>query len=619
MSDRMIHAIFLWLGIGVLVPWNAFISSVQYFQARICPTGFDNFESWVGLLFNLSSVTSLVVLIVVLPMMCFQQEQQWRPQREELQELESSQQQQPPPPSQQQQRQPKSHSFWLVTLPLCSFLVVFLMTAGLVLISDPYLSPSTFLALTLVSILVCGCAVSLAQTGIVAAASPFPATIGIHPFVSGQAVGGVLVSAANLLSAAAEDPSVYWKEHCVNNNDNNNSNHHTSINDSTTSIVRLQQQDGWDNSTMTMTTSELFVSEFEAPSASSSFPLMDDSNTCLPYDSQDWDVFVYFLVGSIVLLGCVIGFGVLDRTGPHPSPSQRQYADQYESVVEVEDEAEIATAGTDNDDTPNSGEEGTAECFRDEPPLVRTNSGNSGLEMSSTNGLAHESYHGIDSNARATPEGFDGLLRQNSSDSVSSRTILRAVKGPAFCIFFTFFVTLSLFPSWTSHLRSIHQCDGGSDPFTSPSSILRRLQNDLFTPFTFLLFNAGDLGGRLVAGKLPVTRIQQHHFSAALVLAACARCLFFPLLLLCVGGGDTGVNNARFQIQSDFYSLVVQALLALSNGLLVSLAFMHAPTLIPSTPDNQEKSSEMLSFALSFGLLSGSLFSFPVTKLAINL
>ena len=604
MNDRMIHAIFLLLGIGVLVPWNAFISSVQYFQARICRTGLDNFESWVGLLFNLSSVTSLVVLIMVLPMMCLQQQQRRPQQSQELLNLEPSQ------PQQQQQQPPKSHSFWLVTLPLCSFLVVFLITAVLVLVSDQYLSPSTFLVLTLLSILICGCAVSLAQTGIVAAASPFPAAMGIHPFVSGQAVGGVLVSAANLLSAVAEDPHVYWKEHCINNNNNNK----TSINGSA-SIVRLQQQEGWDNVTMSTATS---ASEFEISSSSSGISWMGDYTTCPSYDSQDWDVFVYFLVGSIVLLGCVIGFRVLDRTSPHPSPSQRQYANQYESVVEVEDDTEIATAGADNNDTPNE-EEGTGECFRDEPPLQRTNSGNSGLEMSSANGLAHESYHGSDSNTRATPEGLDGLLRQNSSNGVSTRTILRAVKSPAFCIFFTFFVTLSLFPSWTSHLRSTHQCDGSSDQSTAPSSIRKRLQNDLFTPFTFLLFNAGDLGGRLLAGKLPVTRIHQHYFSAKLVMAACARCLFFPLLLLCVGGGDRDVDDARFQIQSDVYSLTVQTLLAVSNGLLVSLAFMHAPTLIPSTPDSQEKSSEMLSFALSFGLLSGSLFSFPVTKLAMEL
>ena len=257
-----------------------------------------------------------------------------------------------------------------------------------------------------------------------------------------------------------------------------------------------------------------------------------------------------------------------------------------------------------------------------------SSSGDSGLELSSTNGLTHDSYHGQD----RTAENSDGLLMHSGSnssrssssrleDEVSSLSILRAVKGPAFCIFFTFFVTLSLFPSWTSHLRSIHQCDGspGGDQESAPSSISKRLQNDLFTPFTFLLFNTGDLGGRLLAGQLPASRIPKQRYSLMLVVAACTRCIFFPLLVSCVSGENSSGNHARLQIESDVYSLTVQALLALSNGLLISLAFMHAPTMVPPTPASQEKSSEILSFSLSLGLLTGSLFSFPVTKLAMEL
>ena len=452
-------------------------------------------------------------------------------------------------------------------------------------------------------------------------------------------MGGVLVSAANFLSAAAEDPQLYWQEHC-----RRDSGHNATYND-TTMISRIQydwidaSSTSGNNATTTPTLSEL-LSASEVSVSSSTDP------TCLPYTNQDWDVFVYFLVGSVVLLGCVIGFGILERTttaaaaAHHPPPSQRP--EHYESV---ESEVEERVASTETD------------FFRDEPPFVT----NDGLELSqphehhhngitatesavtaeratsataveTTEGLGHQSYHGDDTSVVQGSGGLLSTLPSNTSrdgvprvtlsmsfeEGPSPESVLRAVKGPAFCIFFTFFVTLSLFPSWTSHLRSIHQCDDSSS-HAAVSDMARRLQNDLYTPFTFLLFNVGDLGGRLLAGKLPVSRILRNHtFSATLVMAACARCLFFPLLLLCIGGGDGNDLSHNVEDGQDA-RLRIQSLLALSNGFLISLAFMHAPTLIPATAASQEKSSEILTFALSFGLLSGSLFSFPVTKMAMEL
>lgn len=661
-QQRIVRAIFLLLGIGVLVPWNAFISSVEYFQNRICslpPNYSKRFESWVGLLFNLSSVATLCILMVAWPWIQQQQKKWWsgvaavvvvvadedgrQDDRESIINgsgiVEERGNALNLDPDQAESTTPQSatHSqfFWLVTVPLFVFLAVFVGTDLLVLL--PEIAPFAFLTMTLLGIILCGCAVALAQTGIVATASQkFPT--GIAPFVAGQAIGGVLVSAANLASAAAGDPVGYWQKHCWSggHNDTNNSSGFTN---GTSSILQYE----W----------------VEDASAAS------DDPTCLPYEKPDWDVFVYFLLGSIVLLGCVIGFGMLERT----SPQQQQYynSTEYESV-----EAE-AVADTE--------EAVILEEFHDEPPPTASNTNNtgSGLELSqhqndepdsnnnctsatnttvgsavdtaittpktTTEGLVElQSYHHGDDNI----EGSDDLLRHLPSrgsrtegimfdntvppeGELTFQNVLQAVKGPAFCIFFTFFVTLALFPSWTSHLRSIHHCQYHGDQSSSntatspPTTMLSRLQNDLFIPFTFLLFNVGDLGGRLLAGTVPVSRIR--NMSAKLVMAACARCLFFPLLLLCVGGDDNhnstvgdDDHDARVRIQSDLYSLVVQALLALSNGLLISLAFVHAPTLIhPAIPASQEKSSEILTFALSFGLLSGSLFAFPVTKMAMEL
>jgi Nucleoside transporter len=522
LSDRWVHLIFLLLGIGVLVPWNAFISAVPYFQGRICslPKASAQFESWVGLLFNLSSVASLSLLLSWpwVQRRCRQSRRilgtEERPEEIQIEELEVVEQPQP-------QQNSNNHSFWFVIFPLILFLLVFVVSDILVALKD--LSAQFFLFLTLLGMMISGAGSAFATAGIVATSSSFPARLGIHPFVSGQAIGGVAVSVANFLSAAAEDPQLYWDQHCTPR-----------------------------NTTTTATSTATFLLEEE-----------NSVGECLPYETFDTAVFLYFLVGVIVLMSCIVGYAILTRQ----SQAQEQYetVDSHREVSATEDE------------------------FRDEP------SPRNALELPPT-----------PNNLEADADDFLQRLPSDtshpsvdSSASDSSTAILNAIQGPAFCIFFTFLVTLSLFPSWTTRLHSIRQCH----------SYGHRMSNDLFIPFTFVLFNLGDLGGRILAGMVDIAKIS--NFSTKLVLAAMFRCLFFPLLLLCVGGTDPD----RLQIHSDIYSLVVQGLFALTNGFLISLGFMHAPTLIPGNQEAQEKSSEILTFSLSCGLLCGSLLSFPVAEL----
>jgi hypothetical protein len=113
--------------------------------------------------------------------------------------------------------------------------------------------------------------------------------------------------------------------------------------------------------------------------------------------------------------------------------------------------------------------------------------------------------------------------------------------------------------------------------------------------------------GRLLSAKIIQNRISG--LSTKLGKLSFLRFLFFPLWFICVGGSREG-----FQNQSDISSLLIQFSFAVSNGLLISIAFVHAPTLLPGIAHMQERSSEILTFAVAFGLLSGSLFSFPVSS-----
>jgi Nucleoside transporter len=143
------------------------------------------------------------------------------------------------------------------------------------------------------------------------------------------------------------------------------------------------------------------------------------------------------------------------------------------------------------------------------------------------------------------------------------------VQKPAACIFLVFFVTLGLFPGWVSQLRSAHECRA---PYF-------RLQNDLYTPAAFCLFNSGDLAGRILSAQFTLSRI--HNLSNKLIMGAMLRFIFIPLFFLCVGGSRDGraTSATGFVIHSDVYSLAIQTLFSVTNGLLLTTAFAHAPSL----------------------------------------
>jgi equilibrative nucleoside transporter 1/2/3 len=178
--------------------------------------------------------------------------------------------------------------------------------------------------------------------------------------------------------------------------------------------------------------------------------------------------------------------------------------------------------------------------------------------------------------------------------------IYKRLQGPTWCIFLTFMVTLAMFPGWTSQLQSKWRCRSSS-----------RLSNDLYTPLTFVLYNAGDLTGRLLTGQ--VSPSVADRISRNLVIAALLRVLLAISLFACPGSSQI----LGFDIPSDVFSVSIQFLFAATNGFLVTLSFAHAPTLLPdSSPSAHQAMSEILSFALSFGLLVGSFCSYPVSKVA---
>ena len=237
-------------------------------------------------------------------------------------------------------------------------------------------------------------------------------------------------------------------------------------------------------------------------------------------------------------------------------------------------------------------------------PFLSISSNHRSRSPSQTLRLLHDgSYKMFDPSLSSVSVSIEDSYVDESIDSHSRDDVIevfRMIRNPAACIYITFLISITMFPVWTSALVSHQQC-----------STTKRWANDLYTPLTFVLFNVGDLAGREIAAN-PVI---YHWASKRLFTLSLWRMLFVPLLFSC----KTMNTYPWFQLQSDMFSFLIQFSFGCSHGLLLTTSFVCSPVLLSSKIKNATMvkiMSEILMFALAFGLLSGSVGSFPITWLA---
>lgn len=516
MSTGNISFIFCLLGIGSLLPWNAFVNANEYFQSRLCSesssTDGSSVELWFGLVFNVTGALALGILLAV---------DRYRERRKALENIvlggqDISEEDQgrisrtqsdthvADDSNSRQDDNEESHSRQMVYYSLSAYLAVFLFTTVLVLV--PRVTRSLFLSLTLSGIGVCGASMAVTGTGVTAVAAKFPPSIGISSYFTGQAIGGLSVAIANIIAAFADNPTKFHDEHCSDGNTDDE----------------------------------------------------DPMGDCPTYEA-DWASFSYFTAGCLFLLACLVGFHQLDR--------------------HIHD----ANSADSEDSEEESAADGVACIISDEQPSA-------------------EPIDDVDSVADRDMSLQQPLLSENdetgdivrpSLGSVKSTTaVWSVIRLPALSLFITLFIVIIITPSWVVNIKSTGMCDGV------------RLQNDLFVPMLFVVFNAGDLTGRIIAGKMGIDQIK--HLPKKLFIGSTARIAFLPLFLLC-----PAQNSAiPVTISSDAYTVSLLFLLAVTNGFVMNMCFMLLPKLLPDDEYLHEIGSTIMNFCLSLGLLFGSFFSF---------
>lgn len=321
--------------------------------------------------------------------------------------------------------------------------------------------------------------------------------------------------------------------------------------------------------------------------------------SCAVY-TRDWSTLTYFSIAVAVLLGCLVTFPVLQRL-PVVAFYTRTISD-----------------GSGNGDGDGDGD-GTDNRIND----VVSNGDIEDEDGSSGGGWFTVSRLGMQSNIR--PRSMHRRLVEEApkrllpvgealSDSVvhqkpqeeggvvgapdtsvhvgvtglnGFRSKLAPVSMYGFAVFFTFLVTLAVFPGATSLIVSSRQCLPGRSRFFAP---------DVFVMFSFVSFNAFDFLGRLASGlsiALP---------ARWLPMAALLRLVFVPLLLACRS------DHSRFSYRwlwDDVFPLSIMPMFAFTNGYVGSLSVMAGSQKGPWA------STAMVLF-VSGGLLAGSLLSFLV-------
>lgn len=192
-----------------------------------------------------------------------------------------------------------------------------------------------------------------------------------------------------------------------------------------------------------------------------------------------------------------------------------------------------------------------------------------------------------------SPGGSD--VPDQECANMSTWQITRRISPSVAAVILTFLVTLTVFPGLIAKIR----------PASNPSGIAfpkaGRIFGDLWVPILFLTFNVGDTAGRVFSSVMA----ERSSFTGIL---AAARVGFIPLLLTVSSHANSEEPLGMWTQLHDIRSVVVVALLSITNGLLGGSAMIHGPSCVPK--EFRSRAGTIMAFSMQMGLLLGSVTSF---------
>ncbi|CAI6337068.1 unnamed protein product [Periconia digitata] len=175
--------------------------------------------------------------------------------------------------------------------------------------------------------------------------------------------------------------------------------------------------------------------------------------------------------------------------------------------------------------------------------------------------------------------------------AVPLTTLFNKLYWLALAVFLDFALTM-FYPVFTQQILSVR------DPATAP----RLFHPATFIPLGFLIWNVGDLLGRMLPSVPALSLTMRPRLVFFLTVG---RIVFIPIYFMCNLGGEGAVVNSDV-----FYLFVVQFFFGASNGFIGTTCMMGKAEWVDE--DEQEAAGGFMSLCLVAGLAVGSFLSFLV-------
>lgn len=587
---NLAYVIFFLMGVGNLLPWNAFITASKYFSDRFCNTEFsDQFESFFSL--SATGAQCFVLFFVVK----YQKDMSWNHQ---------------------------------VVYPLLVNAFCFSLTTLFVVVT---MTGNALFGITLFLVLITGCMSAIQGGGIIALASYFP-PIYINAIMTGQALAGLIISSSALITTASDpgsstscddDPLTEDDGDCAYDDTSYSALSYFILATFTLLVccylftilmaLPITQECLFQRRTTIASMREirnshnLGITSSSSSSRSTSKASFDINNSV---NTTDLDI----SNNNTMNKGGDIdndfrGSNNIDNIVSIPSTLTAPLYTSADSKGLLN--SNDSDSSNDNNDNSNPMHD-TSNSIGNSIPGSRNDFLSNELPIDISHTSAHLnvppaslSKSVTNSDDSQTPP-FPTYNNNNNERTTSRSRISSAIKLkggfslgmmketakeiliPALSVYNVFLVSIGIFPAIVSSLQSTSYCDSSSNAFN----------NELFTPFMFFLFNLGDVTGRYLADFYTL-------FSSTNVwIPSLMRWIFVPLLLHC--NLEDGTQDVWFK--NDAAPIIIVLFLGFTNGYVASSCMMLGPAMV--SDDKASLAGTIMLYALTLGLMSGALTSF---------
>ena len=173
--------------------------------------------------------------------------------------------------------------------------------------------------------------------------------------------------------------------------------------------------------------------------------------------------------------------------------------------------------------------------------------------------------------------------------------ICKQIYPQACSCLFVFLVNVALMPSVISNIESINKWNSSN------------WTNEYFAPLVcFLIYNCGDLAGRMVASYFQVVKAT----GVGLPLLCFIRIGFIPLFMF---SNYQPRKHMPVYFKHDSIPVILNFFLSTSGGYLNSLCLMYAPQQV--LEEDQEKAGVIMQLSITVGLCFGAALSYSIVAM----